>query len=1415
MNTRLSALLGAVAAALLVVAPVCAATNVAVFNFQMKSDTRDWKWLEKGLSDRIATDFTQDRGLTVVARDEMQLVAQKMNWVPEMATADPQRMKELQSQLKIEYLATGVYSVSGDEIAIIGQIVEVKGRAELFRKEVKGKAADVLELQRRLSADLLSWFSKKPPAEILPMLPVWTRSLPAAKALYEGMDLYDQGRYAEGWLKFRQASKADAAYMEAQYWVGKMYYFMNRYEHARRAIERFVYLDTVHPRVGDAMVEYVHTVEAAGAPPEALLRLYADFSARFPLATIREGGMWGRGGWMESAAWFQCKTAQLLEQTGQLRRAAEMSRPAMIDTEGLSARPSFCMQSVLKHHAMTGDAFEPRILMPTEWPRVRNAVLQFDPSGAPLTTSLIEPRRVLGSQLKNIDRQAIFDGEGVRVPLFLVAPSRHVFTGLKVYPLTDGDAALLDVGVFLPGTYAGEVCFAEPRTEPLASARRDGVACNDLPRTGMLLVYCQVRVRDSSSGPVTVRGFKVAPALTRLPAVGAIDVSCPDTPIFRVEVDGVFARWFPGLIGPLSPGSHTVRLMPVLGGTPYGESQTTVTVQAGTVVPLAGRLPWAKESPWAGWTTTLVGQRYAEHDLRLNKQPCPPAVQVDDEAIRLVWTRGGDLWSSVSTDGRTFSLPAKLDLPVSTAWLEYGPQLLRDESGRMILVFRSDRDGQHRHLPYLTWSRDFVHWSKPILIQDEGASRYAIQEHNGRLLLAWNAREGIRIRASSDACRWEDLSTVPCRRLPWDLTSLQMIRREDGRLELIMMESYADPPNAYEEQKVAHRIVRRQSGDGRQWSSPETLAEFSHAEFPYRGGPGGLACTHLSGRTWVWLYRGDGPRMEWATRLLAETADGGWEKSAWFWGMPAGYMVADAHARWGYLIASLMPDGDEMFPHPAYGPFLWSGPSLDPILRAQPIERPSRPQLASLTGKQGGQRLTDASGGTIYVATPPPSAEGPKPEAKPRLPPNVLSNSLVRGAATAGGLRFQGLSAEGTGGFVKPRPNAGTVNPRALVATIRREPLTLAVAIDSNEPGSAHYDVLRLDASGRGDFRDAAVVPRTGLVNEGNNTFSYQYENSSTEIKWADHVIPVSVTAVFTDAPSRPSLSIRLGGYGQALCRFGQKDYPVRIFDGNSNLRLGDKTGLAVAAGGQEGMGDSLFVDIGDGSFNHTAAAFAGHPVLVDGVWYDVEVSADGTKLVAKPLAGATASVRVGHPAWEGWFMGANSVFILHGGLEPVLIPPGRYRLLRYRERLPADWKNPQDCLVLGELRSGVAAEPPITATAGQTVEVRVGSPIRAAVSVSQSGDAVRFEIQPTDAIGRSDLEVYNARSVLHRMTGVMVISDAAGNRLGTVKVTASSVCYVAEWKVPAGKKGRFTAALDFSMGPFPCQTENITFEVK
>ena len=58
------------AAVALFAAPPVAGTNVAVFNFQMKSKTPDWIWLEKGLADRITTDFSRSRKITVTARDE-------------------------------------------------------------------------------------------------------------------------------------------------------------------------------------------------------------------------------------------------------------------------------------------------------------------------------------------------------------------------------------------------------------------------------------------------------------------------------------------------------------------------------------------------------------------------------------------------------------------------------------------------------------------------------------------------------------------------------------------------------------------------------------------------------------------------------------------------------------------------------------------------------------------------------------------------------------------------------------------------------------------------------------------------------------------------------------------------------------------------------------------------------------------------------------------------------------------------------------------------------------------------------------------------------------------------------------------------------------------------------------------------
>ncbi|MBE3071048.1 MAG: tetratricopeptide repeat protein, partial [Planctomycetes bacterium] len=408
------------AAAVLLLAGVAARGEaVAVFNFQMTSETPEWRWLEKGLADRIATDFAQDRSQTVIARDEMQLLAQKMAWVPEMATTDAGRMGEIRKQLKIAHLVTGVYEVAGDQIRLIGQVVELEGRREVARKELAGPAAEVLDLQRRLSAELLAWFSKKPAAQILQTLPVWTRSLPAAKALYEGMDLYDQGRYGEAWLQFRQASREDPGYVEAVYWVGKMYYFMNRYEHARRMLERFVYLDTAHPRLGDAMVEYVHTYESADAGAEALLSLYEDLARRFPNANVWQGPRWGNAGNLRSDDWFRFKRMHVISQLGRAADVLKMGGPILdsylwAPENGGSGAYPYGLVSLLEHYARTAELLPftigmggtvlggvPRRLAAQEG---STTWLRFDDATAPQTVRTV-PRRLTGAARAGADRQ--------------------------------------------------------------------------------------------------------------------------------------------------------------------------------------------------------------------------------------------------------------------------------------------------------------------------------------------------------------------------------------------------------------------------------------------------------------------------------------------------------------------------------------------------------------------------------------------------------------------------------------------------------------------------------------------------------------------------------------------------------------------------------------------------------------------------------------------------------------------------------------------------------------------------------------------------------------------------------------------------------------------------------------------------
>ena len=1400
-------------AVLLVAAPVLAATNVAVFNFQMKSDTPDWKWLEKGLSDRIATDFVQDRSLTVVARDEMQMLAQKMNWVPEMATSDPARMKEIRAGLKVEHLVTGVYEVAREQIKITGQIVEVEGRTELARQEISGPVVEVLELQRRLSAELLAWFSKQPPAQILAQLPVWTRSLPAAKALYEGMDLYDQGRYAEAWLRFRQASRADPAYMEAQYFVGKMYYFMNRYAHARRALERFVYLDRTHPRAGDAMIEYVHTYECCDVPAETLLKLYDDLGRRYPEAFIWEGGNRGRSGLMTCRDWVRFKSALLLAQVGRAKEAAVLTAPATHDANLPSPAPDGVLH-LLAHHVRTAEAFPPEMVIEPRDPRARQAMLVFAPGDRELRYDLPRPTRLLGKEQKDLDRTAAFDKEQVTANLFLLAPTGHVFKSLCFFPVAGGDDGVMDVTLRLPGNYQSDV--APARSAALAEARRGGIRWEGGPRIGLLVARCVFRVSSARSGPVVVTGVRVAPVLERVASPGAIDVSCPATASFRVDVDGVFARWFPGLVGPLAPGEHVVRVYPAEADTPWGESTATVSVTAGGVTPAVLPLQWRPDGGWAGWKPMTVPQEYGDLERRLHKPGGAPAVLADGDAIRLVWSRDGDLWSAVTTDGESFSKPRKLDLPVSSAWLEKDPRLMRDAYGRFILTFQSDRNAQHRMLGYLAWSRDFVHWSAPAAVSDRYVPNcYAVMaDDRGRTLWVEPDKELLRLYATSDGIRWEELAAVKSEEPKGSLWFPHLIQRPDGQYELLARSGRAYMVTERPDPNDWHGYVRRLSGDGRTWSRPQRLFDLPKVRYSWSCAVRSDKGTVLFGSSFDILQSTS------RTMLVAEQPDGSWKASGQFRGVAADTASAAWHPKWGYVIAWMMPEGAQYSPHPAHGPFVMRAASLDAVLAAPgvdiqpeaPFFVPAGPRLLS-----GGP---DADGRVTARTVENKEKVEAKGPAVPAPAPRTGVGKLTYGThPQLESLGHSSIHLVGEEHFRKPAPGAGTVSPRALVVTVLRPPLTLAVALDATKPDALHYDIVRLDFTGQGNFASAYILPQESMrYSPATKEFSYAFLDRGLKVKLGERAYTIVAGVGYKELEGHREIHIGLYTSAEGVCRFGDKVHRVRLYDESSNLRVDDvpKTIFQDTSHEAQEGGDTFFVDRGDGKFKSYAWGLYGSPVLVDGALWNLRVSTDGGQVTAEPCAGPTGWVRINHPAWQARLAGPAMALWIYGGPDPVPVPAGRFVLVDYVEWLTADASKPRTRLVVHRTEKGDNAIDEVVVRPGGTTDITVGSPVSLPVDAVKQGEVIRFDYKVCDATGRRPAFAQNEREAPGDWNSTHVkVCDANGRPVAVCYLKTDGRTWHMEWKPPPGVCGEFRATPAIESFGFPVQPKPAIFEIK
>jgi len=311
------------------------------------------------------------------------------------------------------------------------------------------------------------------------------------------------------------------------------------------------------------------------------------------------------------------------------------------------------------------------------------------------------------------------------------------------------------------------------------------------------------------------------------------------------------------------------------------------------------------------------------------------------------------------------------------------------------------------------------------------------------------------------------------------------------------------------------------------------------------------------------------------------------------------------------------------------------------------------------------------------------------------------------------------------------QPGDGIVHPRAATTLPGRTELPFRVAIDAADPGAEALDLLRFDFTGTGQFAGKGVVKLKGVPG-GNRRVRTAFGPITLAVTRGGHTIPATVKGRYARSSNNDhSLWLQFGTALEAVCSFGGKRRTVRLVDGNANLNCTDK---AVPARNSEGINrhDTVVV-YGDGD---SVKGYYGHPILVDGVWYDVTLSDDGPAITAKPTDAKMARLKIAQQDWTARLIGSKYILNLHGSAKPLTIPADRYTVGLFRQRSAPDAEGRIGSFALASARRGGKTPRTFHAAAGETAEVRLGTPLTTRMAASVNGRTVALTLNVVDVSG-------------------------------------------------------------------------------
>jgi len=536
-----------------------------------------------------------------------------------------------------------------------------------------------------------------------------------------------------------------------------------------------------------------------------------------------------------------------------------------------------------------------------------------------------------------------------------------------------------------------------------------------------------------------------------------------------------------------------------------------------------------------------------------------------------------------------------------------------------------------------------VHWSAPAAISNRYIrERCAVMaDDRGRTLWVESNNGLLRIYATSDGVRWEQLAFLKSEEPKGSLLFPHLFQRPDGQYELLASSGRVYLSNDKPGPKDWHGYVRYLSGDAKVWSQPQRLWDLPNLTYSWagavRGEKGavilglGLGYESLSPKLW-------GVKRTSQTILFAELPDGTWKASGTFRGLIPGAGAIAYHPRWGYVIAWMMPE-EEYYrgwnPRPACGPFVMRNSSLDTVMAAPGVRIEPEKRPPPSTDIQRFTYTIDNDGRVTYEEIKEAvRAEGPT--LAPPAPATRIGELAYVRVASPEAMDVECIKVNGRENFKKPAADSGTVNPNALVVTLRRAPLVLTVALDNDKPEARTFNLARLDFTGKGDFRNAPVIPQERVgYDQDKKEFCYVFSKGRVNVKVGERVYSLAVSMLYIETPNERSLRVQIDASAEGVCLFGSRAHKIRFCDGTSNLRVDDVAKPVFQDGRYKTneIGDSFFVDLGNGKFRKFSYGLYGHPVVVDGAVWNVKLSPDGSQVTAEPYPGPTGMVHLNHPA--------------------------------------------------------------------------------------------------------------------------------------------------------------------------------------